>query len=191
MAEVGGASQFLNKPFERSTKCSFLIKCPVVKRLWEVLIVNRASARCSSGFVRGVVWTMGIEILHAGYAYRIFTRFSPTAYLVCAHPVLYFARLAGNRTSGNTEHTREWNRRGLYDLEGDSMVKVHPLNPARRLLRAILPTFVALLLLPPSARTALPAPVQTDQAPQAWTTLFQDDFEDGNADDWQPDRGAG
>lgn len=65
------------------------------------------------------------------------------------------------------------------------MINWHPLNPARPFLRAILPAFVVALLLPLSAGTALPAPVQTGQAPQAWTTLFQDDFEDGDANDWQ------
>ena len=70
------------------------------------------------------------------------------------------------------------------------MVKGHPFNPARRLLRAILSTcFVALLLLPLEARTVLPAPVQVDQSPQAWTTLFADDFEDGDANDWQVNTG--
>ena len=69
------------------------------------------------------------------------------------------------------------------------MINWHPLNPARPFLWAILPAFVALLLLPLSAGTALPAPVQTGQAPQEWTTLFQDDFEDGDANDWQVNTG--
>jgi hypothetical protein len=69
------------------------------------------------------------------------------------------------------------------------MINWHPLNPARPFLWAILPAFVVLLLLPLSAGTALPAPVQTGQAVHAWTTLFQDDFEDGDANDWQLNTG--
>jgi len=69
------------------------------------------------------------------------------------------------------------------------MINWHPLNPARPFLQAILPAFVVLLLLPLSAGTTVPAPVQTGQAPHAWTTLFQDDFEDGDANDWQLNTG--
>ena len=50
---------------------------------------------------------MGVEVLRAGCVHRIFTRFSPTAYLVCDHCVLYFAQPVGNRTSANTECTGE------------------------------------------------------------------------------------
>jgi len=60
----------------------------LLQHLWDGLIVSRASARCPAGSERRIVWTMGIEILRAGYVHRIFTRFSPTAYLVCAHSVL-------------------------------------------------------------------------------------------------------
>jgi photosystem II stability/assembly factor-like uncharacterized protein len=66
----------------------------------------------------------------------------------------------------------------------------HSPLPATGFLRAILATLAVMaLVLPLSARAAVRSPLDTVQAPQAWATLFQDDFEDGNADDWQVDRG--
>jgi photosystem II stability/assembly factor-like uncharacterized protein len=68
------------------------------------------------------------------------------------------------------------------------MVGDHPFRPARRLGRVVLSVCaLALLLLPAAAGAALPA--RASQTPDAWTTLFQDDFEDGDANDWQVGRG--
>jgi len=49
-------------------------------------------------------------------------------------------------------------------------------------------TLVSLLLLSTISSSAFP---QATQAQEGWTTLFEDDFEDGNADGWQLETGWG
>ncbi len=70
------------------------------------------------------------------------------------------------------------------------MAKWCLLEPKRQFfedsLRLLRITLLPLLLL---VMIASPPFTQTTQAQEGWTTLFQDDFEDGNANDWQLDAG--
>ncbi|MBN1954796.1 MAG: hypothetical protein JW900_07075 [Anaerolineae bacterium] len=56
----------------------------------------------------------------------------------------------------------------------------------------ISPRFVGVALVPLLLLVMVVSPaLPQDTRAQAWTTLFQDDFEDGNADDWQLETGWG